>query len=78
MLQSPNSAASSAARPIVAADTAGSTPTSATWVLGMTRVCPAVTADSGTMARASGQYRTTVAGARPATMAQNGHPSASA
>lgn len=73
MLHAPNSAASSAARPIVAADTAGSTPTSATWVLGMTRVCPAVTADKGTMARESGHRRTTRAGARPATMAQNGH-----
>lgn len=44
----------------------------------MISVWPAVTGDNGTMARESGHRRTTLAGARPSTIAQNGHSSGDA
>ncbi|GCD45727.1 hypothetical protein GKJPGBOP_05465 [Streptomyces paromomycinus] len=67
----PTLAAYSAARVIVAPVTAGSSVASATCTAGITRTCPGVTGPSGTIASASFQRATTVAGAAPATMRQN-------
>src|ERR1044072_6397617 len=63
---------SCAAWSIVSADTSGSVPKSRTCLFGITRVWPSTTGLSGTIAMTSDHSWTMVAGARPATISQNG------